>query len=315
MSPFLIQKKGTNTMKKKSLKYLLLNATSAKNYLGLNNESLAALLGVSTDSVRRWFGGKQVPCALNIYKLYWFVYLVNELKVPLSYLVNYYHLDRLTLDSDPFGNKHHKEPWNGVSCDDITSTGEDSTNNTSLDKLELLLNPVYIQSPDNVTSVFNEIFSSHGCSFQESVRRIEQLKIACDNYMLSIKEALSKNVDDIVEAYIGVRDFNSFSRFIEVYYNISLIDERFSHKLGNVRLILSRYTDPILKTVDTVGVKSIRVYMDRIEIECDDMTKHTLSNDESFMITSISSHATLSLFCFLISSGRDHYTLSIDLGL
>lgn len=106
-------------MKKNELYFLLINTITAKNKLGINNTTLAHILGVSVDSLNRWFANKQSPSELNMYKLHWFVYLALDLKTPLSYMLHYYNIAVMDLDSDPDGGNKHLEPWNGDKFDNV----------------------------------------------------------------------------------------------------------------------------------------------------------------------------------------------------
>lgn len=99
-------------MKMIELKCLFTKTRIAMNVLGISNTTLAHILGVSADTLGRWFRGTQEPSPLNVYKLNWFIYLVLESEATLDSLLHYYDIAGMTLASNPKGtNQGHFEPW------------------------------------------------------------------------------------------------------------------------------------------------------------------------------------------------------------
>ncbi len=325
---------------KDELYYLLINTKTAINKLRMSYEELADTLGVSVDSISRWLNNRQIPSELNRYKLHWFVYLVLNMNVSFYAFEKYYALDNLTLETNPLGDGY-SSPW-GNSVDAIVTKklikhdsndhlyidfarekNPDGTSRKLADVGELYTDKEYLQimleSRDDyyleeyysIESCFDKIFMLNGFPHQEAIRRIQFLKKLCDSYIESTNNTLFDHTDTIMDDYIRVKDFRSFYVFLDDFHFFSESDERFVSESGGFKIVLSKYSDPVMKSVNRVIVKCIDLSDDEITFICEDGSDYTFINDDRFKINNTSSTSSHD-FNFMIRVDKDYYALSFE---
>ena len=321
---------------KDELYYLLINTKTALNKYGLSYRDLAAILGVSVDSVSRWLNNKHLPSELNMYKLHWFVYLALNRDLSVSPWMN---ISDLTFDSCPFG-KYHSAPWydgkNGSTpkpdtdhaeefydlskdCDPFDfETDKNIVTANDFDDFDDLADLVAnhdnkdaLKDEYEVRDILIDSLSLYCCSYQEAIRRVEFLKKICDIHIDITKRFSDINFDEVMEYYVKVHNFSTFVKFINAFDTASYVDERFD--MDHAKITLSHYTDPSLKTVNTKKVRSITIYKNYFEIKCDDDSVCRINNDAHFVINSSGSHKTDS-FSFLMRVDNEYFALSLELG-
>ena len=328
---------------KDELYYLLINTRTAINKLGITYEELAAMLGVSADSISRWLNNRQIPSELNRYKLHWFVYLVLNMNVSFYAFDHFYSLDNLTLETNPLGDGY-SAPWDN-SVDAIVSKNcikydfdsndhlyidyarekkSDGTSGklndvgglyTDEEYLQIMLesrDDYYLEEYYSIESCFDKIFMLKDCSHQEAIRRVVFLKKLCDSYIESTNNTLFDHTDTIMDDYIRVKDFRSFYVFLDDFHFFSESDERFVSESGGFKIVLSKYSDPVMKSVNRVIVKCIDLSDDEITFICEDGSDYTFINDDRFKINNTSSNRSHD-FNFMIKVDQDYYALSFEL--
>lgn len=67
-----------------------------------------------------------------------------------------------------------------------------------------------------------------------------------------------------------MHDFRSFLQFLDDFDTFSEFDERFDPGYGNFKIVLSKYSDPVMKSVNCVIVKDIEAFSNRITLICED---------------------------------------------
>lgn len=307
------------------------------NRYGISHTELGYILGVSADTVSRWLSNKQAPSELNMYKLHCFVYLVLNVNASYFSVVSMLKLNELTLDKSPIGDCYYA-PWDhvdpavsdyiaskllqdGYGITKIKDTSSLADRDIECDQLytdeEFLKvmieehDDCYLEDCYEIEKCLGDAFDLNGCSYQESIRRVEFLKKICDTYIGITKIFMDTNIDDVIESYVKVHSFDSFADFVNEFNSAALIDERFEKE--HVYITLSHYTDLSLKTVSTKRVRSITMYRDHFKIRCDDDSVCRIDNDERFMINHTGTLRS-DVFRFLIRIGSDYYALSLELG-
>ena len=333
------RKENTIMFRRIRLVFLISNTLLAKVKLGISNKQLADILGVSVDSVERWFKRTQLPSELNEYKLNWFVYLVLDKLVTFKELMEKYDIAHMTLDSNASGKGYHSEPWNDNVCDDcseddLLNDDENCFNDPHddffdhlYDENEALTEPVItnindalamqkdslLENSTDVESLFNESFNMWSCSYQENLRRVEFLKKACEVYTDTVNEALLYTPHSLRERYKNVHDYKSFYEFLDKYRRVALLDERYDITKGNVKIRFSKYLDPEHKVACTNSVMRLIVFRNVIILRCADQSACLLEDDGEFVIKASGSSKSDN-FNFLIRKGNEYFSLSFEIG-
>jgi len=321
-------------MKKNELYYLLINARTAKEKLGLSYVNLAELIGVYFGTVERWFNHKQEPSELNIYKLNWFVFLVLDRNVSYESLKKNFNLADMTLYSTPMGKGGHVEPWNDIFGSDICINHCYSDNakdelpfdlddedyeefeffddeDDDLDLASVLtFDDDFFDDDLCLYDFLNDELKLHG-SIQEGIKRIELLQEYCDSYLDLANMLITENEDGIKRAYAEVHDFETFVGFLRTLDCLSEDDERYNLKDGSIVMKISSYTNPVLKTVNTKIIDHIDAYLDCVVVTCKDSTVYELPADSSFAINSTSSLRSPD-FNFICRIDNNYYAISFE---
>jgi len=334
-------------MKNTKLNDLLYDTRAAKNKLGITYATLAHILGVSTDSLDRWFNNIQKPNPTNMYKLNWFVYLVLEQDTSLNYLLHYYDIAGMTLASNPEGSESgHFEPWNGDKFvnifdddnpdnkDDLNSVDEDDIHSLMKDMFDVICCDDYDDLADDydssrlagylkdyesskqkgvhyLTNTFDKTLDLSACTYQEAIKRVNNLITACHEYIRNQQELLDFCVTHNRKLYEDVHHFISFSDFITDYHELSKIDERYDIDSGEYFITLSKYEDSKLKdTVKHVQIVDLNAYNDRRIILKDKFdSKISFAPTDDFLVKPIGSKGSNN-YEFMIRFKGEYYVLS-----
>ena len=157
--------------------------------------------------------------------------------------------------------------------------------------------------------IIEEVFGFKGCTYQEALRRIAFLFKAFDNYLDSVAYYLDGARDIIVKDYIKVKDFDSFVTFLGTFLDVTTCDENYDTSKEGFSFTLSKYKDPLLKSVNTIDVAKVSGNDDNIFILCEDGSEYHFK-DEDFAINTFGTHS-LPDMSFIIRFKGEYYSLNI----